>query len=246
MEVNIKKIIFILTIIIFITLVSQLFLNKKETSAWFYPNWVVNAKYNEPIKVLDTESALGRYSSKTKNISLKELSLIHGHLCDGLIISYIQIKEVLKKLFPDGTIDRTDLRVVSKNGPCWIDAATMMTGARSSFETLSIQNEIGDGFIIQKISTGEAYSVHLKKGVFPKEQAELENKIRTQAKMGEKNSSIDIDNIEKMHTNFSKKLLNTPPDELMEIKKLENYKYKFIFQTGKRGDIINKNIPQTP
>lgn len=213
-----------------------------NNSSWFYPDWAVNAKYNEPIKVLDTESALGRYATKTKEITLKDLALIHGHLCDGLVISYVQIKEVLKLLFPDGVFDRTDLRVVSKNGPCWVDAASMMTGARTNFETLSIQPKIGDGFIIQKISTGEAYSVHLKEVVFPKEQAELENKIRTLRKQGKDLLPQDVDKIEKMHNNLSKKLLNIPPDELLDIKKLDNYKYEFKFQTGKRGDIINKNI----
>ncbi len=236
-----KKIILILSILIFSTVITACNLNK-QGSAWYYPNWAVNAKYNEPIKVLDTESALGRYASKTKEISLKDLALIHGHLCDGLVISYVQIKEVFKKLFPDGVADRTDLRVVSKNGPCWVDAAAMMTGARTNFKTLSIQPEIGDGFIIQKISTNEAYSVHLKKSVFPKEQAELENKIRTLRKQGKKVSPADINKVEKMHNDLSKMLLNTSPDELLDIKKLGNYKYEFKFQTGQRGDVINKNV----
>lgn len=214
---------------------------KKETAEWYYPEWAVNTRYNQSIKVLDTESALGRYATQTKTISLKDLALIHGHLCDGLVISYIEIKAVLEKLFPDGIIDRTDLRVVSKNGPCWVDTASMMTGARINFGTLSIDPQIGDGFIIQKISTGEAYDVHLKEGIFPKEQAELENKIRTLVKQGKKVSPDDIDKVEKMQNELSKKLLNTSPNEILDIKKLENYNYEFKFQTGNRGDIINKN-----
>ena len=210
--------------------------------AWYYPTWAVNAEYNTPIKVLDTESALGRYATKTKELTLKDMALIHGHLCDGLVISYIEIKAVLQKLFPDGKIDRTDIRVVSKNGPCWVDAVAMMTGARTNFGTLSIQPEIGDGFIIQKISTGEAYDVHLKDGVFPKEQAMLENKIRTAIKKGQEISPKDVDEVEKMQDLLSKKLLNSPPKEILIIKKLENYDYKFRFQTNKRGDIGNKNV----
>ncbi len=210
----------------------------------YYPEWAANAKYNEPIRVLDTESALGRYALKTKEISLKDLALIHGHLCDGLVISYVQIKTVLEKLFPDGVVDRTDLRVVSKNGPCWVDAASMMTGARTNFGTLSIQPEIGDGFIIQRISTGEAYSVHLKKGVFPQEQVELESKICKAKAEGKVVSPEDVDKIEKMHNELSKKLLNTPPTELLYIKKLDNYNFDFKFQTCNRGDIINKDTPR--
>ena len=58
------------------------------------------AKFSTPIVVLDTDSALGRYSFKTKEIGVKDLSRFHGHMCDGLVIAYIEIKEVFKKLFP--------------------------------------------------------------------------------------------------------------------------------------------------
>lgn len=61
-----------------------------------------HAKYNSSIRVLDTESALGKYSEKTKEIGLKDLARTHGHLCDGLVIAFIEVKAVLEKLFPDG------------------------------------------------------------------------------------------------------------------------------------------------
>ena len=225
-----KKVLLIL--IIFSGLITACTLNKQETSQWYYPDWAANAKYNQSIKVLDTESALGRYATKTKEISLKDLTLIHGHLCDGLVISYIEIKAVFRKLFPDGIIDRTDLRAVSKNGPCWVDAASIMTGARINFETLSIQPEIGNGFIIQKISTGEAYDVHLKDGIFPQELTLLETKIRTLRKQGKEVLLEDIDKVEKLANDLSKKLLNTSPEEALDIKKLDDYEYKFSFKSG--------------
>jgi hypothetical protein len=46
-------------------------------------------------------------------------------------------------------VDRTDLRVVSKNGPCWVDAACWLTGARINFQTLRVDASVGDGFIVQ-------------------------------------------------------------------------------------------------
>ncbi len=236
-----KKIILTLEILIFSGLIFCCANNKIGISSWYYPDWAANAKFNQPIEVLDTESALGRYARNTKEISLKDLALIHGHLCDGLVISYIEIKAVLEKLFPDGIIDRTDLRAISKNGPCWVDAVSMMTGARINFETLSIDKSIGDGFIIQKISTGEAYSVHLKPGIFPKEQDFLEKKIRKLRSENKSVSSEDINKVEKMANDLSKKLLNSSPDEILNIKKLDNYNFKFNFITEKRGDIINKN-----
>ncbi len=211
---------------------------------WYYPEWVSKTKYNTAVRVLDTESALGRYALKSKEIGLKDLVKFHGHLCDGLVIAYIEIKEVLNLLFPDGIIDRTDLRAVSKNGPCWVDAAMYMTGARINFKTLRIDNSIGDGFIIQKISTGEAYSVHLKSGVFPEEMAKLEKNIKKLRFEGRSVSAEDINNLEKMAEDLIKKLLNTAPSEFLEIKKLEGYQFIYSDIFGERTDILNKNMPR--
>lgn len=211
---------------------------------WFYPKWAAAAKYNQPIRVLDTNSALGRYSLNTKEIGLKDLARMHGHLCDGLVIAFIQIKAVLNKLFPDGVVDRTDLQGVSKNGPCWVDALAFMTGARINFQTLRIDNSIDDGYIIQKISTGEAYDVHLKLGIFPAEQAKLESKIRSLRATGQAVTAEDIDNLDKMADALSRKLLNTAPAEILDINPLAHYKFVPIDLFGGRGDVINKTVPR--
>lgn len=211
---------------------------------WFYPAWAGQAKYNQPIRVRDTDSALGRYSLKTKEIGLKDLARMHGHLCDGLVIAFIEIKAVLERLFPDGVIDRTDLRAVSKNGPCWVDAIAFMTGARINFQTLRIDNRMGDGFIIQKISTGEAFEVHLKPDVFPADQDNLEKKIRALRSSGQPVTSTDIDRLENMTETLSRKLLNTPPAVILDIKPVVNYQFVPIDLFGERGDVINKAMPR--
>jgi len=221
----------------------------ENSSDWFYPSWAAEAGYNKPIIVRDTDSAFGRYSLKTKEISLKDLARFHGHLCDGLVISFVEIKAVLEKLFPYGVVDRTDLRAVSKNGPCWVDTVMMMTGARINFQTLRIDNSIGDGFIIQKISTGEAYEVHLKPGAFPESQAMLESRIRGLSAEGKPVSAADIDRVEKMADALSKKLLNTQKEKILTIKAMTikakpGYKFRFNDMCGSRGDIINKNMPR--
>lgn len=223
-------------LIVFIVLIGVYFLHTEP----YFPLWAKFSKNNTPIRVLDTNSSLGRYSNYTKQIELKDLAKIHGHLCDGLVISFVELKTVLNKLFPNGIVDRTDLRVVSKNGPCWVDAATMMTGARINFGTLSIDKSVGNGFIVQKISTGETYQVKLKDGVFPQDLAKLETKIKTEAKAGEKVSDNNIENLEALADKLSEKVLNSNPDEIMNIKKLENYKYKQNVQIGVRTDIMNK------
>ena len=211
---------------------------------WFYPEWAANAPYNKPIVVRDTDGALGRYNLKTKKIGLKDLARIHGHMCDGLVIAFVEIKAVLEKLFPDGVVDRTDLCVVSKNGPCWADTAAFMTGARINFKTQRIENSIGNGFIIQRISTGEAYKVHLRPGVFPENHSAFEAKMRSERAAGKPVTAEDIDLDEKMVDELNLKLLTTPPEQLLNIEKLESFKFQFTDMFGNRGDIINKDMPR--
>ena len=215
-----------------------------NTKDWFYPAWAADAKFNQPINVRDTDSALGRYGLKTKEIGLKDLARIHGHLCDGLVIAFVEIKAGLNKLFPDGVVDRTDLRAVSKNGPCWVDTVTMMTGARLNFQTLRIDATTGDGYILQRISTGEAYDIRLKPGVFPADQAALEGAMRKARSEGQPVSKEDIDKDEKMADALSEKLLNTPADDLLVIKAMPGYKFSYADMFGNRGDVINKTMPR--
>ncbi len=236
---------FMILFFVFSVSVASAGAGKTDNSAdWFYPKWAADAKYNKPVAVWDTDSALGRYSQATKEIGLKDLARIHGHLCDGLVISFIESKAVLNKLFPDGKVDRTDLRAVSKNGPCWVDTVSFMTGARINFQTLRLDASVGDGFIIQKISTGEAYSVHLKPGVFPAEQAALEGKIRKARSQGQDVSAKDIELVEGMANDLSKRLLNTPAEEILTMQSLPEYKFVFSDMFGGRGDIVNKNMPR--
>lgn len=226
----------IICLIVVIAFISGYFLHTEP----YFPLWAKFSKNNVPVRVLDTNSSLGRYSNYTKQIRLEDLAKIHGHLCDGLVISFIELNEVLKKLFPNGVVDRTDLRVVSKNGPCWVDASSMLTGARINFGTLSLDKRVGNGFIIQKISTGEAYQVKLKDKVFPEDLAKLEAKIKLEAKTKKIVSDSDIEKLEILANELSKKVLNTPPEKLIEIKKLEKYEFKQNIEIGIRTDIMNK------
>lgn len=210
----------------------------------FYPAWAEQARYNQAIQVRDTDSALGRYALKPKTLGLKDMARIHGHLCDGLVIAFVEIKAVLEKLFPDGIVDRTDLRAVSKNGPCWVDAVAFMTGARINFQTLRIDNSVGDGFIIQKISTGETYQVSLKPGVFPAQQAELEAHIRGFRAEGKPVGADEMDRFEQLSDRLSQKMLSTPPTELVDVRLLPNYRFVFMDMFGGRGDIVNKDMPR--
>ena len=134
--------------------------------------------------------------------------------------------------------------MVSKNGPCLADAAVFLTGARINFKTLRIDASIASGFIIQRISTGAAYHVHLKPGVFPDDQVVLENRIRSLRAQGNPVTAEDSDTVEKMGDSLSLKLLTTPAEELLEIARLNDYKFNFTDMFGDRGDIINKDMPR--
>lgn len=215
-----------------------------NTPDWFYPAWAAEAPHNIPIVVRDTDSALGRYNLETKELGLKDLVRAHGHLCDGMAISFVQIKAVLARLFPEGVVDRTDLRAVSKNGPCWVDTITLMTGARINFKTLRIDQSMGNGFVIQRISNDDAYAVHLREGIFPSAIASLEAKIRHTRAQGKPVLAGDIDAVERMHQDLIKKLLATAPAELLKIDRLDGYKFIFSDFFGERGDVINKEMPR--
>jgi len=102
----------------------------------YYPAWAAHTRYLQPLAVLDTDSALGRRNRHSKSITLKDMARMHGHLCDGLVTAWVELSAALRELFPDGVVDRTDVRVVSKNGPCWADAGAWMTGARINQGTL--------------------------------------------------------------------------------------------------------------
>jgi len=216
-----------------------------SSEAWFYPKWVQETPHSKIILVKDTDSALGRYNTRTKELDLMTLVKTHGHLCDGLSIAFVQLSAALHQLFPDGIVDRTDVRVVSKNSPCLVDASALMTGARINFKTLSVDNSIGLGFIVQRISTGKTVEVHLKKGIFPPEQQKEEHRIRDLRKAGKKVDAKSIDNVEKMADAFIRKILSTPEEETLTLQELPDYAFKFSTKDfGKRSDTINKNMPR--
>jgi len=49
-----------------------------EIKNWYYPKWAEEAKYNKPLSVKDTDSALGRLNIKKKEIDLHTLTLPMG------------------------------------------------------------------------------------------------------------------------------------------------------------------------
>ncbi len=217
--------------------------NKLNIDDAFYESSVKNAPNAKPILVKDTDSAMGRYNLHAKKLGIKTLSRAHGHLCDGLVLAYVELANTLPKLFSDGIVDRTDLRVVVKNSPCLVDTSALMSGARINHRTLSLDNSLGGSFIVQKISTGETYKVSLADTSFLKKLKSKEKEIKTKIKHRKKVTPQDIDAVEALAFSAMKYMLNTDPKKLLKITRLKNYNYKFnIKQIGSRSDIVNKNI----
>jgi formylmethanofuran dehydrogenase subunit E len=213
----------------------------------FYPAWAAQARYVKPLPVLDTDSALGRRNLHPKSIALKDMARMHGHLCDGLVTAWVELGAALRDLFPDGVVDRTDVRTVSKNAPCWADAGAWMTGARINQGTLVLDNSVGDGFIVQRISTGAAVRVSLRAGVYPAQLAELEQSIRARRARGEDVAPAEIDRFESGANEYSRRLLNTPPNEAVSVERLAQYHFPGVSQNplAARSDIIDRDVPRS-
>jgi len=126
---------------------------KQNIDDLFYEKDVKAAPNAKLVLVRDTDSALGRYNLYPKKLDIKTLARAHGHLCDGLVLAYVELSHTLPKLFSDGVIDRTDICVVAKNSPCLVDTSALMSGARINHRTLSLDNALGGSFIVQRIST---------------------------------------------------------------------------------------------
>jgi formylmethanofuran dehydrogenase subunit E len=213
----------------------------------FYPAWAAHARYLQPLAVLDTDSALGRRNLHSKSITLKDMARMHGHLCDGLVTAWVELSAALRALFPDGVVDRTDVRVVSKNGPCWADVGAWMTGARINQGTLMLDNSVGDGFIVQRISTGKAVRVALRQGVYPAQLTALEQSIRSRRARGEAVAPAEIDRFERGANEYSRKLLNTAPDQAVMLEQLTGYHFPDHSSNlmSPRSDIINRDAPRS-
>ncbi|MBD3843833.1 MAG: hypothetical protein IE909_18545 [Campylobacterales bacterium] len=116
-----------------------------------------------------------------------------------------------------------------------------MTGARINLKTLSLDNSMGGSFIVQKISTNEAYKVALADTTFLKELKAYEAYINEKIKNKEEVTAKDIDKVDALAFEVTKHLVNTHQKKLLKITKLENYNFQFQTKNfGARSNIRNK------
>ncbi|MBD3750411.1 MAG: hypothetical protein IE931_13045 [Sphingobacteriales bacterium] len=52
-----------------------------------------------------------------QTITIYDLEKFLCHLCEGLVVEPLVMQEVMKELYPNQPIDRTNLHIVSKPSP---------------------------------------------------------------------------------------------------------------------------------
>jgi len=189
------------------------------------------------IKVVDTDFSKGRLGLEHE-LNLEDLERFHGHLCDGLVVGFLGIKEGLEVLYPNGITDRTNTRIVSKSSPCLTDVAVYITGGRYQFNSFYVDNSIENGFyIIQRKDNGKTVKVNMNKGVKPQKI----NELGAKAVKGEL-PACDLDELKKMEDNFSKKLLSENPKDNFSVTEITDFKWNPVLKNDYiKTDILNKN-----
>jgi acetolactate decarboxylase len=190
---------------------------------------------NPSIKVLDTDFSKGRLTNQHA-IYLEDAAKFHGHLCDGLVVGFLGIREALYKLYPDSIIDRTNTRVVSKSSPCLTDIGIYLTGGRYQFNTFYVSDSIKYAFIIQRIDNGKTFGVKLKSGVKPTaidSLGALANKGQLDA--------CSIDTLHSLENKFSQQLLTSNPQNIFIVEEIMEFIWRPVLQnTFIKTDILNK------
>lgn len=133
---------------------------------WYVPAWLHVAGLPS-FEVIDTRSAQGRLDPRPKTVTVGDLVLFHGHACDGLLRWVWAMRALGDAAFPDQPFDRSDLAVVSKNSPCLGDVAAYLSGGRARFGTHRLDDSLGVGFVLQRVSSGEVWEVREQSGFFP-------------------------------------------------------------------------------
>lgn len=190
-----------------------------------------------PIKVLDTDFSKGRLCN-FQEIELSDVSKFHGHLCDGLAVGYMGLREVLYRIFPDSIIDRTELRIVSKSSPCLTDVAIYLTGARYQFNTFYVSDSINYLMVVGASDSGRFYGFKLKSGVKPKEIDSLGN-LAVQGKL----DGCGLEKLKKIEDQFTEFILNSKMSDLYVIEEIRGFVWRPTLRNDFiKTDVLNKDI----
>lgn len=194
---------------------------RAAASDWWSPEWLTRSRYSPSFEVRDTVNKYGRYADKTKTITLSDLIKFHGHFCGGLVESAGALKVAFDKLFPNGIVDRTDLRIASNNSACGGDVAAYLTGARTRFGAHIIDPKLTESeFVVRQASTGETVRVRVKPDAYPTE-------VRVQMRKIESGNfkPEDIEIFQELQWDYAKRIVSRPLIETFILVDAADYKW---------------------
>lgn len=201
---------------------STLYLPKRNKSLSFQTN--------------DTDFSKGRLGFQ-QEVDLDDLVKFHGHLCDGLVVGAMGLKEALQHLFPDGVIDRTDLRIVSKSSPCLTDVAVYLTGARYQFNTFYVDDAIDGIYIVQKISDGSTFKVNLNKGVKPAIIGEM-----SELAVNQELTACQLNELKSIEDDFMDFLFQADAKKIFSVQKISDFDWDPVLKNDfVKTDVLNKH-----
>ncbi len=167
----------------------------------------------------------------------------HGHACDGLFRGAVALSRGLALLFPDGVIDRTDLRVLSRNSPCLGDVAAYLTGGRVRFGTQDVQDEPGVWFVVQQISSGRTIRVEERAGAYPEA---LAARVADTVVRPPEVTRVDVDALRDAQWSWVRDvLLRTAPNAMYQVLELKPEPWGPVpyARVGRRTDVLFKSVP---
>lgn len=189
------------------------------------------------IKVIDTDFSKGQLNL-VQDIQLDDLVKLHGHLCDGLVVGYLGLNEAFKELYPDGIVDRTNTRIISKSSPCLTDAAIYLTGGRYQYNSFYVEDNMDVIYKIQRLDNKKSISINLKKGVKPSEIDSL-GRLAVEKKLGLE----EIKHLKKVEDEFSVFLLNTQAKKLFDVEIITNFQWNPNPKNDYlKTDVLNKDL----
>lgn len=236
------------------------------------PTWyasMVAKPYAPVFEILATKGTQGRYYPYTYPVTLKDIVRFHGHDCEGITTAANCAWVAFKILFPDGIIDRSVLRGISGESPCWSDAVAFLTGARLQYGNLAFfkDKRYSHAIILYRDDTQVAVLATWKHGInnIPGEPVMLPGKITWKPKVtlkdvedlkaivkkaGGNPTPYQVDLMRHQQWLHINDVLDRPLEESYQTQVIENFKWedwmdpeKAITKTHVRSDTRLKNYP---
>ncbi len=209
---------------------------------WHLADWLGDAEL--PIfEVLDTRSAQGRLDRRAKTVTVADLVLAHGHACDGLLRGVWAMRALADFAFGVEPIDRSDLLVVSKNSPCLGDVAAYLSGGRARFATHRLDDTLGVGFVLRRLSTGEIWEVREEPGFFPDTIVAWESAlVEPGHDANELRELLAVHELAQWEW-VRDVLLPSAPSEHYRTRALDDVELPSALHVARRTDVVNRSVP---